>query len=264
MPRRPSFAANTPTASLREWIANAVAELFQTPRVLPILRRPPPEPEPPLPLLFEDLPEQRRGEPGPVMPAPDPEPTVELDPRDFPNAALMSRIIGDALPPPSALTVTRRRLKRERAEAAAEREAEVAKTEPSKSNLSLTFDMGTLRTRHPKDRIFAIHSGCRGKLHVCSPPFRLNENLEQGTFGIRDEFLGQVVQTKVARALLFRRLDPDFMDGVGVGQRYVLLRFWDDEDGQVWSMPVEGEDDAAVLTAIRTTTALYRRSWRDP
>lgn len=119
MARRPTFAADTPATSLREWIASAISEVFTTPRVLPILRRPPPELPPPLPLLFEDLPDQRKGEPPAVMPVHEPEPAVALDPRDFPNAALMSRIVGDVLPPPSALSVTRRRKARERAEAAA-------------------------------------------------------------------------------------------------------------------------------------------------
>ncbi|KST61188.1 hypothetical protein AO398_00415 [Methylobacterium sp. GXS13] len=119
MPRRPSFAADTPAAALYAWIANAVAERFHKPRVLPILRRQPTPPPAPLPLLFEDLPEQRRGEPAPVQPAIELEPTPDLDPRDFPNYALMSRIVGDAIDPPSQLTIRRRRRARERAEAAA-------------------------------------------------------------------------------------------------------------------------------------------------
>lgn len=117
MPRRPVFAADTPASALHDYIVKAVAEIFTVNRVLPLMRRPPAEPALPLPLLFEELPEQRRGEPSPIPPAPEPEPAVVLDPRDFPNAALMARIVGDALPPPSALAIRRRRLKRERAEA---------------------------------------------------------------------------------------------------------------------------------------------------
>ncbi|SFM84839.1 hypothetical protein [Methylobacterium pseudosasicola] len=129
MPRRPVFAADTPAAFLRDYILTAISEVFTVNRVLPILRRHPAPPEPPLPLLFEDLPDQRRGEPAPVPAAPEPEPAVELDERDFPNAKLMARILGDSVGPPSQLTITRRRKARERAEAAAAAaacEAEVA------------------------------------------------------------------------------------------------------------------------------------------
>lgn len=123
MARRPVFAADTPAAAIRDYLIAAIAEAFTVNRVLPLMRRPPAEPAPPLPILFEDLPDQRRGEPAPVQPAPEPE-MVELDPRDFPNSALMARIVGGVLPPPSALAIRRRRMARERAEAAAHRTGE--------------------------------------------------------------------------------------------------------------------------------------------
>lgn len=266
MPRRPVFAADTPATALRDYVINAVAELFHRPRVLPILRRPPAEPPGPLPMLFEDLPEQRQGEPTPVPPAPEPEPAIELDERDFPNFRLMSRIVGDAIAPPSQLTITRRRKARERAEAAAAataREAAVAAVEPEPvpepAAPFLTMDMGRFRDAHGIDR---CEVGPNGGYVVACPPFHLHD--EEHVEPV-DEFLGQVVAFVTdTRALVFRRRDPDVMDGCEVGQRYVLMRFHDDEHGQVWSMPVEGEDEAAVLTAIRAATALYRRSWRDP
>lgn|GEM_PF-3490439 len=259
MPRRPVLAADTPAAALRDYVLNAISELFTKPRVLPILRRPAPEPLPPLPLLFEDLPEQRRGEPAPVKPAPEPEPTVELDPRDFPNYALISRIVGDAIEPPSALTITRRRMKRERAEAAeAARAVEVAAVNPEPTPtvpaLIVTMDMGPLHKAHRRDR-----TDPADRFDVGCPPFHLHD--EEHVEPV-DEFIGQVVGVEPARALLFRRHDPDFLDGCKVGQRYVLMRFHDDEEGQVWSMPVDGEDDPAVVEAIRRTTALYRWSKR--
>lgn len=261
MPRRPVFAADTPAAFLRDYIVRAISEVFTVNRVLPLMRRPPAEPEPPLPVLFEDLPNQRKGEPAIVAPAPAPQPAVSLDPRDYPNAALMARIMGDALPPPSALSVARRRKARERAEAAATaaREVEVALVEPASDPAPfLTMDMGRWMKAHDKDRIdFEPRIGHPHR--VACPPFHLHD--EDHTDPV-DQFLGQVVGVEPARALLFRRRDPDFLDGCEVGQRYVLLRFWDDEGGQVWSMPVDGEDDPAVLEAISRTTALYRWSKR--
>jgi hypothetical protein len=117
--------------------------------------------------------------------------------------------------------------------------------------MELTFDMGHLRHAHMLDR---CEPGENGYV-VASPPFYLHDEDEVEPV---DEFLGQVVGVAEGRALLFRRRDPCVMDGCDVGQRYVLIRFGDDEDGQVWSMPVEGEEDAAMLQAIRTTTSLYR------
>lgn len=257
MPRRPVFAADTPAETLYAWIANAAAEAFTLPRVLPILRRAPTEPEPPLPVLFKDLPEQRRGEPPVAVPAP-PDPEPEAPAQAVPLDVLMRRIVGDAIGPLSPLTAKRRanRAARE-AKAAADREAEVAAVEPepepapTEPALVLTMDMGCLSKAHWHDR-----TDPRDRFEVACPPFHLHD--EDHVEPV-DEFLGQVVAFLTdTRALLFRRRDPDVMDGCEVGQRYVLMRFHDDKEGQVWSMPVEGEDDAAVLTAIRTTTALYR------
>ena len=71
-----------------------------------------------------------------------------------------------------------------------------------------------------------------------------------------------MVGIKAARALLFRRRDPDIMDGCEVGGRYVALRFWDDKEGQVWSMPLwdmpDDNDDRPVFRAIEATTAIYQ------
>lgn len=260
MPRRLTFAADTPAETLYAWIANAAAEAFTLPRVLPILRRPPAEPEPGLPVLFEDLPIQRRGEPPVAVPAP-PDPEPEAPAAAVPLEVLMRRIVGNAIGPLSPLTAKRRANKATReAKAAANRDAEIAAVEPAPEEaptepaLTLTMDMGPFHKAHMRDRPDPMD-----RFDVACPPFHLHD--EDHTDPV-DQFLGQVVGIEPDRALLFRRQDPDIMDGCEVGQRYVLLRFRDDKEGQVWSMPVEGEDDAAVLTAIRTTTALYRLTSR--
>lgn len=65
MPRRPTLPFDTPADAIRRYLADAIAEVFTVPRILPLLRRPRPEPEPPAPALFDELPQQRRGEPSP-------------------------------------------------------------------------------------------------------------------------------------------------------------------------------------------------------
>ncbi|WP_139234285.1 hypothetical protein [Methylobacterium pseudosasicola] len=118
--------------------------------------------------------------------------------------------------------------------------------------------MGRFRDAHGIDR---CEVGPQGGYVVACPPFHLHDEDHVDPV---EEFLGQVVGVEPARALLFRRRDPDFLDGCKVGQRYVLLRFWDNDGGQVWSMPVDGEDDPAVSEAISRATALYRWSKREP
>lgn len=264
MPRRLSFPAHTPMAVLRDWISGAIAEAFTGPRRLPTLRRPPAEPEPPQPALFEGLPDQRRGEPAVALPepAPSPVPTRQPPPAGMPLDEVMLAHFAGVIAGPSKLALTRRRRKEERAAAAsAAREVEAVAAAPAPEAapvLVLTMDMGRWMKAHDKDRIdFEPRLGHPHR--VASPPFHIHDEEHADPL---DEFLGQVVGIDPARALLFRRRFPDIMDGCEVGQRYVALRFWDDAEGQVWSMPVEGEDDGAVLTAIRTTTALYRWSQR--
>lgn len=160
-----------------------------------------------------------------------------------------------AIEPPSPLALKRRRLKEERAAAA--RAAPIEDEEPVPApavepapGLALTMDMGRLSKAHWSDR-----TDPADRFEVACPPFHLHdEDLADPV----DQFLGQVVGIEPARALLFRREDPDVLDSCKFGQRYVLLRFWDDKTGEVWSMPVEGEDDRAVFRAIETTVALYQ------
>ncbi len=140
---------------------------------------------------------------------------------------------------------------RERIEALRPATAAVPPPTPAAPRLELTFDMGSFKDAHMLDR---CDPGPDGYV-VASPPFHLHDETHVNPM---DKFLGQVVGIQTARALLFRRRDPDIVDGCEVGGRYVLTRFCDDETGEVWSMPVRGDDDAAVLQAIRETTALYR------
>lgn len=104
MARRDILPADD-TAAHRAWIAAALMAEFQTPRKLPSLRMPKVQPEP-LPDLFRDL----------VVEA---EPAPAPDPVGMPIDVLLRRHFGDALPPQSPLTLKRRALKRQRAEAAA-------------------------------------------------------------------------------------------------------------------------------------------------
>lgn len=259
MPRI-SFPADTPLADLRDWIASAVAEAFTTARVLPHLRRPRPEPEPALPLLFEALPVQRRGEPPVAAPSPE---ARQAPAPGTPIAKVLLAHFEGAITPPSPLALKRRARKAEReAEAAATRKAEavapgpVPEAAPPHPEPLLTMDMGRFRDAHGIDR---CEVGPKGGYVVSCPPFHLHDEDEVEP---SDEFLGQVVGVEKARALLFRRRDPHVMDRCEVGQRYVLMRFWEDEDGQVWSMPVSGDDDASVHEAIGVTVTLYERSRR--
>ncbi|KQP92965.1 hypothetical protein [Methylobacterium sp. Leaf117] len=133
--------------------------------------------------------------------------------------------------------------------------AEALSPVPAGSTMELTFDMGRFRDAPRLDRCEPGDHGYK----VASPPFYLHD---EDHFEPLDEFLGQVVGFRSARALLFRRRDPCVMDGCEVGQRYVMLRFWDDEEGEAWCMPVEGDCDTAVSTAMLRTLTLYRRGRR--
>lgn len=104
MARRDILPADD-TAAHRAWIAAALMAEFQTPRKLPSLRMPKVQPEP-LPDLFRDL----------VVEA---EPAPAPDPVGTPIDVLLRAHFGDALPPQSPLTLKRRELRRQRAEAAA-------------------------------------------------------------------------------------------------------------------------------------------------
>lgn len=186
-----------------------------------------------------------------ALPIAEPEPEPEDPVRaaiaaSLPVDAVLRAHYGDVIAPVSDLTLKRRERQRERAADATAKEAQP---------LALTMDMGRFKDAHMLDR---CEPGPDGYV-VSVPPFHLHD---EGHEDPVDELLGQVVGVEPARALLFRRRDPDILDGCEVGQRYVLLRFWDDEDGQAWSMPVEGEDDDAVRRAIRATVALYRGNRR--
>lgn len=243
------------TAAHRAWIAAAVSASFQTPTRFPNLRRSKAEPVPEerLPDLFRDL----LG----VQDAPS-EPEAP-EPVGMPVGDLLRSHFGEALPGASALTLRRRELKRQR-EAKAKVEGSVIIAEEPAPHpvaepvLELTFEMGDWMKSHGQDRII-FERDWRRQHTVACPPFHLHEDDHSDPV---DQFLGQVVGVKVGRALLFRRRDPAFMDSCEVGQRYVLVRFWDDENGEAWSMPVEGEEDDAVMKAIRATVGLYRRGRR--
>lgn len=75
MPRE-IFPVGTPPEVLRAWLAEAQAARYVGEILLPIVRRAPPPPAPPLPLLFEDLPEQRRPERPDVIPVTGAEPPL--------------------------------------------------------------------------------------------------------------------------------------------------------------------------------------------
>lgn len=224
-------------AAHARWVAETIVAPFTVPTRLPSLTKaPPPEPEPPQPTLLDLLDAM---EPRPIEAAP----AVEDECPACAEPGIW-RLLRGVIAPPSPLALKRQRLKVERAEAsAAEKSAAPAPAvEPA---LVLTTDFGH-RTEHDRKPVLSW---------VVCPPFSLHENDDHD---VVDEILGQVVGIEPARVLLFRRRDPDIMDGCKVGQRYVLLRFWDDKTGEVWSMPVEGEDDQAVFRAINTTVILYR------
>ncbi|MFY9292183.1 MAG: hypothetical protein WAP03_16050 [Methylorubrum rhodinum] len=236
-------------AAHARWVAETISAPFTVPTRLPLLTKaPPPEPEPPQTTLLDllDAMDPRQPEAAPAVEEGCPagaEPGIWA-------------LLKDVVVPPSPLALKRKRLRIEREEArAASAAAEKAVTpapaiEPV-APLVLTMDMGRLSKAHLADR-----TDLADRFEVACPPFHLHdEDLADPV----DEFLGQVVGVEPARALLFRREDPDVLDSCKVGQRYVLLRFWDDKTGEVWNMPVEGEDDRAVFQAIETTVVLYRR-----
>ncbi|WHQ72058.1 hypothetical protein [Methylorubrum extorquens] len=196
----------------------------------------------------------------------------------------------DTPAPPTAprtpLAEKRLRLRRERAEAALakmdaeyeeEAEMETLPPEPTpepealppaseaspapagKPALGVTFDMGFWTKAHAKDRI--VFEPALGMPHrVACPPFHLHDEEHADPVDPVDEFLGQVIGVEHGRALLFRRRDPDVMDGCDVGGLYVAMRFWRDDTGKVWSMPVRGDDADAVRVAVWRTQNLYRRN----
>ncbi|MBO1020416.1 hypothetical protein IPV08_10595 [Methylobacterium sp. SD274] len=103
------------TDAHREWIAEALAAPFETPRRIPTLGRSRPRAEP-LPDLFRDILDALDAPLEPEAPAP-----FGMSPGD-----LLRSHFGDALPGQSALTVRRRELKRQREEAADVEVAEAA------------------------------------------------------------------------------------------------------------------------------------------
>lgn len=123
MARRLSFPADTPAADLLAWIASAISEAYTGPRQLPLMRRPPAEPAPPLPALFDRLPDQRRGEPAVALPEPEPAPVPrrEPPPPGMPLHEVMQRHFAGVINPKSELARKRERLKEERAAAHADR-----------------------------------------------------------------------------------------------------------------------------------------------
>lgn len=117
MARRDILPADD-TAAHRAWIAAALAAEFQTPRRMPSLRMPKGAavPDAPLPDLFRDILD--------VMAAPT-EPAAS-EPVGMSPGELLRSHFGEALPGPTVLTVRRRELKRQRAEAAEVEAAEAA------------------------------------------------------------------------------------------------------------------------------------------
>ncbi|GJD54990.1 MULTISPECIES: hypothetical protein [Methylobacterium] len=280
----------------RAWVAETVAAPFRRPRELARLVHSKAE-KPPAPERPRDLFDMMEA-PQSSVPAPEPEPAARDDgspwyvKQGLPIDEVLRHHFGAAISPPSPLALKRARLKRERAEAAIaaraaaqaaavedekedeEEKAETPAPEPTPEPeappaageagpapaaapaLALTFDMGFWTKAHAEDRI--EFEPALGKPHrVACPPFHLHD--EERAEPI-DEFLGQVVGVEHGRALLFRRRDPDVMDGCEVGQRYILMRFWRDDTGEVWSMPVRGDDADAVRVAIWRTVNLYRRN----
>lgn len=75
MPRH-VFPSSATHADMLAWCRIRLAEPMKVPEPLPTQRRPRAEPEPPLPLLFENLPEQRRPERPDVVPVTGAEPPL--------------------------------------------------------------------------------------------------------------------------------------------------------------------------------------------
>lgn len=118
---------------------------------------------------------------------------------------------------------------------------------PAPPAMKITFDMGPFSNAHMRDLCEPSEDG----MAVLSPPFSLFEE---------DEFLGQIVHGTEARALLFQR--PAGTYRAVSPTRYVLLRFWDDEEGIPHYCAVKGNDDQAVVKAIDETVADYRLGLR--
>lgn len=128
MTRRTVLIASDEAAH-RAWIAAAVSAGFQTPTRFPTLRRPKLAAETPEPLsdLFRDILGMQDAQPEPEASAP-----VGVSPGD-----LLRSHFGDALPGPSALTVRRRELKREREAEAAEKARQNRELPPLDAGVSM-------------------------------------------------------------------------------------------------------------------------------
>lgn len=108
-----------------------------------------------------------------------------------------------------------------------------------------TLGMGSFHDAHMRDE---CELGPNGPV-VSVPPFTLREEGENG-----HELLG-AIPCAVARALLWR---------TPAGTRYVLLRFWSDEDGTVWEGWIEGDGDAAIEAAVEAAIEDYRADGGNP
>ncbi len=117
MPRHVFPASSTHEDHLA-WCRQRLAERLRIPEPLPTVRRPRPEPDAPLPEMFDRLPFQRKGER--QRPPPPPAGT--------PLHVIVSSIFEGAISPPSPLALKRRerRAEREAAAKAAAREAKAA------------------------------------------------------------------------------------------------------------------------------------------
>ncbi|UYW24827.1 hypothetical protein OKC48_16260 [Methylorubrum extorquens] len=269
---RPTLPAGDPAAH-RAWIAETIQAPFHRPRELARLVHPKAEPAPPA----EKAPDLVD-----MMEAPPPADEKPWYVRQrMPLDEMLRAHFGGVISPPTPLAQKRARLRRERAEAALakmdaeyeeEAEMETLPPEPApepealppageaspapagKPALALTLDMGRYKDAHQLDR---CEVGQAGGYVVSCPPFHLHDEERADPL---DEFLGQVIGVEHGRALLFRRRDPDVMDGCEVGGLYVAMRFWRDDTGKVWSMPVRGDDADAVRVAVWRTQNLYRRN----
>lgn len=110
---------STVTDAHREWIAEALAAPFETPRRIPTLGRVKVRTEP-LPDLFRDILDALDAPSEPETPTP-----VGMSPGE-----LLRSHFGEALPGPSAHTLKRRALKRQRVEAEAKVQPEPVAAAP--------------------------------------------------------------------------------------------------------------------------------------
>lgn len=115
MPRYVFPASSTHEDHLA-WCRQRLAEPLKIPEPLPTVRRPRPEPDAPLPEMFDRLPIQRKGER--QRPAPPPAGT--------PLHVIVSQLFEGAISPPSPLALKRRERRAEK-EAAAKEAAQEAK-----------------------------------------------------------------------------------------------------------------------------------------